>query len=213
IVIAPNGGRMHFELGSDYFLHHRSGAEMTWEGGEPTIGRLYSNYLIERLGKAREQAEPIADRHQAIASSMQRRLEEVVLDRLRNLQSQTGLKKLCLAGGVAFNCVVNGKILEQTGFEEVYVQSAAGDAGLAIGAATYVNHQLLGKPRDFVMEHAYWGPEFSEAEMRATLEARRDELQRQGCEVRKVEDQDELCRLTAAEIAQGKVVGWFQGRM
>lgn len=213
IVISPDGGRMDFELACQYFVHHRGRSDMTWDEGEPTIGRLYSDYLVERLGHAREQAEPISQRHQAIAASMQRRLEEVVLEKLRTLQRKTGLRKLCLAGGVAFNCVTNGKIIEQTGFDEVYVQSAAGDAGLAIGAATYVNHQVLGKPRDFVMEHAYWGPEFSDSVMAATLEARRDELQRQGCTIRRVEDQDELCRLTAAEIAQAKVIGWFQGRM
>ncbi|HYL57288.1 MAG TPA: carbamoyltransferase N-terminal domain-containing protein, partial [Candidatus Acidoferrales bacterium] len=165
IVIAPNSGRMDFALAPEYFTHHSSGVEMTWGGGEPTIGRLYSNFLVERLGAARDASAPVGERDFTVASSMQRRLEEVIIDRLRSLRRATGLKQLCLAGGVAYNCVVNGKILEQTGFEDVYIQSAAGDAGLAIGAAADAWHRSASRPRDFVMEHAYWGPEFRDGEI------------------------------------------------
>ncbi len=213
ILVAPNGGRMDFALTPEYFTHHRSGAEMTWSAGAPAIGRLYSQFLVERLGAARDASEPVDKRHIAIAASMQRRLEEVILDRLRSLHRATGLKKLCLAGGVAYNCVVNGKILEQTGFEEVYIQSAAGDAGLAIGAAMDQWHSGLGHRRDFVMEHANWGPEFRDDEIAALLAQHQTEIANQGCEVRRVANRDELCRVTAATIAEGKVVGWFQGRM
>jgi carbamoyltransferase len=152
-------------------------------------------------------------RHIAIAASMQRRLEEVIIDRLRSLQRATGLKKLCLAGGVAFNCVVNGKILEQTGFEDIYIQSAAGDAGLAIGAAFDRWHSSGTREREFVMEHANWGPEFRDDEIAALLSSREGEIASQGCVISKIENQDELCRATAATIADGRVVGWFQGRM
>jgi carbamoyltransferase len=213
IVTARNGGRMNFELDPDYFTHHVGGAEMSWDGGEPTIGRLYSEHLVKRLGKARAASEPIEDRHYAIASSLQRRLEEVVLDRLRTLRKITGMRKLCMAGGVAFNCVVNGKILEQTGFDEVYVQSAAGDAGLAIGAAMYVWHHELGNPRRFIMEHSYWGPEYGAAQIGALLDSARGEIEREGCEIAKIDDDTELYRRAAGAIADGKVVGWFQGRM
>ena len=88
IVIAPNGGRMDFMLAPEYFTYQKSGAEMTWRAGEPTIGRLYSDFLAQRLGAAREPAEPVDKRHIAIAASMQRRLEEVIIDRLRSLQSR-----------------------------------------------------------------------------------------------------------------------------
>jgi carbamoyltransferase len=114
---------------------------------------------------------------------------------------------------VANNCVANGKIISQTGFDEVYIPPSAGDAGLAIGAALYVHHQTLGNPRTAVMDHAYWGPEFSRSDVRSALDARRDDLERQGCAVREIESEQDLCRLTASEIAGGKVVGWFQGRM
>jgi len=201
IVIAPNGGRMDFMLAPEYFTYQKSGAEMTWSAGEPTIGRLYSNFLVERLGAVRDAAEPVDKRHIAIAASMQRRLEEVIIDRLRSLQRATGLKRLCLAGGVAYNCVVNGKILEQTGFEDIYIQSAAGDAGLAIGAAFDQWHSSAPRERGFVMEHANWGPEFRADEIAALLSSRESEIASQGCAISKIENEDELCRATAATIA------------
>lgn len=213
IVIAPDGGRLDFTLASEYFIHHRAGVEMTWGAGEPTIGRLYSNLLVERLGAPRDPAEPVDERHIAIAASMQRRLEEVIIDRLRRLQRATRLRRLCLAGGVAFNCVVNGKILDETGFEDIYIQSAAGDAGLAIGAAFDQWHSSALRPREFVMEHANWGPEFRADEVAQVLSSRESEIARQGCVIGQIEDEDELCRTTAAAIADGQVVGWFQGRM
>ncbi len=213
IVIAPDDGAMNFELAPEYFTHHRGGPQMTWESGEPRIGRLYSHHLVTRLGAARDPGDTLDKRHIAIAASLQRRLEEVVLARLRRLRKMTGTRKLCLAGGVAFNCVVNGKILEETGFDEVYIQSAAGDAGLAIGAAMY--HALSGEGarRDFVMEHSYWGPEFGNARIESVVAARASEIERERCAVRRIDDEAMLCALTAGAIAEGKVIGWFQGRM
>lgn len=213
MVVTPNRGRIEFELSRDYFTHHRTGVKTTWESGEPNVGLLYSDRMIHRMGAPRDPDESIDARHHNVASSMQGRLDEVVLDCLRTLQRITKLRKLCLAGGVAFNCVTNGKIVDQTGFDEVYIQSAAGDAGLAIGAAMYVWHQVLGHTRSFAMEHSYWGPEFSESEIRAAIRERSVELEHSGCRVCNVANEDALCRLTAAEIAKGRVVGWFQGRM
>ncbi len=213
IVITPSGGKMGFALNRDYFLHHRATADMTWAGGEPAIGRLYSDQLVERLGAARDAAESLDNRHHAIAASMQRRLEEVVLDNLRELRRATGMRKLCLAGGVAYNCVTNGKILETTGFDQIYIQSAAGDAGLAIGAAMQAWHQSGARPRDFVMEHAHWGAQYSDGEVAVVLERSGGEIARQRCVVRKIDNQPELLCLVANAIAQGKVIGWFQGRM
>ena len=111
---------------------------------------------------ARQPDEPLEQRHRDMAASLQARLEEVYLGMLKKLAAKTGAKAVCLAGGVAFNCVANGKIFDSTPFEHVYVHPAAGDAGLAVGAAYYVWHQILGKPRSFVMKHAYWGPGYSQ---------------------------------------------------
>jgi carbamoyltransferase len=105
--------------------------------------------------------------------------------------------------------VANGKIFDQTPFEQVYVQPAAGDAGLAVGAAFYVWHQILGKPRSFVMDHAYWGPEYSRDEIRQAIDS--NGLAQSGCTIAELPE-EELMRQTAAIIAGGKIIGWFQGR-
>ena len=206
-----NGSGNGFRLGLDYFVHHRSGPEMSWAEADktPTLGKLFSAEMSRRLGAARVPEEALEQRHRNLAASLQARLEEVYLGMLRKLATTTGLKSICLAGGVAFNCVANGKIFESTPFEQVYVQPAAGDAGLAVGAAYYVWNQKLGKPRSFVMDHAYWGPGFSAAEMRAAMEA--SGIAREGYNVAKLPVQ-ELTQRAAATIADGKILGWFQGR-
>lgn len=211
---SAGNGKPAFALGLDYFSHHRTGPEMTWREGTPSLGRLYSDFLVQRLGPAREPGSPVEKRHENLAASLQARLEDVALPLLRRLHAQTRHNNLCLAGGVAFNCTVNGKIFQNTPFENVYIQPAAGDAGLAVGAAFYVWHQILGRPRSFVMKHAYWGPEFSEGQIREELGARREALKNSDDELR-ISDWslEQVTRRTAAHIANGKIVGWFQGRM
>ena len=200
-----------FRLGLDYFVHHRNGPEMSWAEADktPTLGRLFSDGMAQRLGTTRAPEEPLEQRHRNLAASLQARLEEVYLGMLQKLGSATGLKSICLAGGVAFNCVANGKIFGATPFERVYVQPAAGDGGLAVGAAYYVWNQKLGKPRSFVMDHAYWGPGFSTEEIRAAVES--SGLAREGYCIAELK-LEELTRRAAAIIADGKIVGWFQGR-
>jgi carbamoyltransferase len=208
-IVLSNGTRFH--LGLEYFTHHRTGPEMSWAEADktPVLGKMYSNEMPKKLGPVRAPEAPIEQRHKNLACSLQARLEEVYLGMLQRLQAETGLKSVCLAGGVAFNCVANGKIPASTGFENVYVHPAAGDAGLAVGAAQYVWHQVLGNPRGFVMEHAYWGPEFSREEIRAAVTA--SHLGRIGCTVSELPE-GELVRQTAGIIADGKILGWFQGR-
>ena len=208
-IVHANGTRFH--LGLEYFTHHRTGPEMSWAEADrtPVLGRMYSDEMPRRLGPVRAPEAPIEQRHKNLACSLQARLEEVYLGMLQRLHQETGLKSVCLAGGVAFNCVANGKIPAATGFENVYVHPAAGDAGLAVGAAQFVWHQVLGNPRDFVMEHAYWGPEFSGAEIRGALQASR--LGENGGSVRELPE-EELLRKAASIIADGKILGWFQGR-
>ncbi len=111
------------------------------------------------------------------------------------------------------NSVANGKVYRRTPFRRVHIQSAAGDAGGAIGAAFTVWQRLNEGGRTFVMDHAYWGPHFNEAKVHDALGVRSEELKRQGCKVEHVEGENELCRQTARAIADGNVVGWFQGRM
>ena len=200
-----------FRLGLEYFVHHRTGPEMSWAEADktPALGKLFSEQMSQKLGAARLAEEALEQRHRNLAASLQARLEEVYLGMLRKLAKATGLKSICLAGGVAFNCVANGKIFETTPFEQVYVQPAAGDAGLAVGAAYYVWHQKLGKPRSFVMDHAYWGPGYSAGEIRAAMES--NDITGKGYVVEELPEQ-ELARRAAALVADGKILGWFQGR-
>jgi carbamoyltransferase len=151
----------------------------------------------------------LEQRHHNLAAALQARLEEVYLGMLKKLAERTGLKAVCLAGGVAFNCVANGKIFDATPFEQVYVHPAAGDAGLSVGAAYFVWHQKLGKPRSFTMDKAYWGPEYSRDEIRKAIEA--NGVAQGGFSITELPEA-ELMKQTAAVIADGKILGWFQGR-
>lgn len=193
-----------YELGLDYFRHHVEGAAMTWDGGAPKLPPLWGPGMERDLGPARLHG-AIESRHENIASSLQRRLEEVVLDMLRELHHRTRSDDLCLAGGVALNCVVNGKIFDETPFRKVYIQPAAHDGGTSVGAAYYVHHHLLGAPRGFVMDHAYYGPEFTPTRIRAALETA-------GIAYEPLNEAGVVER-TAEALAEGKVVGWYQGRM
>jgi carbamoyltransferase len=207
----PHANGNGFRLGLDYFLYHRTGPEMSWAdaGKTPVQGKLYSEEMPRRFGPERTPGEPLEQRHHNLASSLQARLEEVYLGMLKKLADRTGLKAVCLAGGVAFNCVANGKIFDATAFEQIFVQPAAGDAGLAIGAAYYVWHQKLGHPRSFAMEHSYWGPEFSREEIRRAMDAR--DIGQNGFAVEECGEKEVATR-AAALIAEGKILGWFQGR-
>jgi carbamoyltransferase len=209
-IVRTNGG-VGFRLGLDYFKHHRTGPEMSWRDADktPELGAMFSDHMAERLGPARDPAAPVEKTHRDGAATLQARLEEVLFEMLRALHGRTGQKAVCLAGGVAFNCVANGKIFDKTPFEQIFVQPAAGDAGLAIGAAYFVHHQILGQPRSFVMQDAYWGPGYSQEQMRAAVLASR--LQSEGLEILELHEK-EIAKEAAKEIADGKILGWFQGR-
>ncbi len=208
-IVTSNG--TGFALNLKYFTHHRTGPEMSWAEADktPVLGKLFSDELPKLLGARRQPEDAIEQRHKNLACSLQARLEEVYLGMLRDLAEQTHLKSVCLAGGVAFNCVANGKIPGETPFENVYVHPAAGDAGLAVGAALYVWHQAFGKPRSFVMEHAYWGPGYSVAEARVAIDEAK--LTSGGYTVAQLEE-EKLLEKTAKIIGEGKILGWFQGR-
>ncbi len=200
-----------FRLGLEYFTHHRHGAEMSWREADktPVLGRLFSDYLETRLGPARRPDAHLEQKHKDIAASLQARLEEVLFLKLKALYAQTRAKALCLAGGVAFNCVANGKISSQVPFEQVFIQPAAGDAGLALGAALYVWHEVLRQPRSFQMRHASWGPEYSSSEIRAAMDEK--QLFDARFDVSELSE-EKLINETARQIAQGDIVGWFSGR-
>jgi carbamoyltransferase len=206
-----------FELDMDYFSFHYS------------TDRTYNRRFVELFGEPRESKShfftpstgfPVyfgdkptnfdevgrLNQHYAdIAASIQVVTEEAMLRMANALHQETGLKKLCMAGGVALNSVANGKILRETPFEEIYVHPAAGDSGGAIGAALYAYHSMLGKPRNFVMDHAYWGQEHGPEETEAFLKSENISYDR-------IENDEKLFERVTDKLQNGKVIGWFQGR-
>ena len=202
-VVRVEGDQVRLNL--DYFIHHTVGVEMLWDDGEPTLAQVYSSKLPEVFGPAREPRGKLQPHHADLAASVQLVLEECYFAILNAVHKKTGARAVCLAGGVALNCVANGMIFERTPFKDVYVQPAAHDAGTSIGAALYVWHELLEKPRGYVMRHVYLGPEYGNGEIER-------ELRTAGTEFTQVSDR-ELIDRTATELADGKIVGWFQGRM
>src|SRR5262245_48822694 len=209
VRLLPDGG---FELDLRIFRHHREDVPYQWADGSPEFGDLFSSALEHLLGPRRLPADPLEDRHRDVARSAQVMYEEAFFHLLGVLQQRSGLTDLALAGGCAMNSVANGKVRRVTPFRRVYVQAAAGDAGGAIGSAFAVWHKLGGQ-RGFVMDHAYWGPEFDEAEIARLLTTHRADVVAAGCTTEEISDEATLCQRAAAAIANGKVVGWFQGRM
>ncbi len=194
-----------FELDLDYFVHHAEGAAMTWDGGEPTIGTLYSPRLIEMLGEARVPRSEITQKQMDVAASLQAMLEEAEMALVKKIQQDSGSTVLCLAGGVALNSVFNGMILPNTKFDDLYIQPAAGDAGTSLGVCYYIYHQLLGKPRSYVMNDAYTGPGYTDAQIRTAFD--------QAGIICTERDDAALVKWAADTVASGGILGWFQGRM
>lgn len=202
-IVRTDGDQCRLNL--DFFTHHDRGVEMTWNGGEPALGPIFSDKFRELFGAPRRPRAEITQVEIDIAASAQVVLEENYFALLNHVQKATGQKTVCLAGGVALNCVANGMIFDRTDFRDVYVQPAAHDAGTSIGAALYVQHQILNQPRSFVMRHVYYGPEYSDHQIRTALDDA-------SCTFHKLSE-DQLLTRTATQIAEGKIVGWFQGRM
>jgi carbamoyltransferase len=206
-----------FELDLDYFCFHYS-VDRTFNDkferlfGPPrdpralffTSGSSYPSYFGDKPSNFASLAR--TNEHYAdIAASIQAVTEEALLKMAEDAYRETGLTRLCMAGGVALNSVANGRILRETAFEEVYVQPAAGDGGAALGAALYGYHVILGKPRHFVMEHAYWGEEHGADEVQKFLK-------QNGIHYRRIDDEEKLVAYVVDRLVEGKVVGWCQGR-
>ena len=165
--------------------------------------RRYSDQFIELFGPERYPEDEITQRHRDIAASFQRRAEDVVLEMCTYLYEKTGMNTLCFSGGVAMNSKMNGRILAESPFEKVWVQPSADDAGGSLGACFYYWNNVLGMDRGFVMDHDYWGPGFSNDEIKSALND----------SAIKYEYAENIEELAAASIAGGNVIGWFQGRM
>jgi len=211
IEVGDDGG---FRLDMDYFCFHHSTSQ-TFSGnfvklfGEPRVHEsvFYTPTTHPRKDHPQwDDATAQRNQHYAsIAASVQHVTEETLLKMAHYAYQRTGLKRLCMAGGVALNSVANGRILRETPFDEVWIQPAAGDSGGALGAALYAYHVLLGQPRKFVMEHAYWGQAYQPDEVRSAIEAT-------GRTFQSVEDIERQAELMVQDLLAGKVIGLFQGR-
>ena len=190
VDVAEDGS---FRLNMEYFAYHY-GLQMTTE----RFHRLFG-------GAPREAEGPLEQRHKDIAASLQAVTEDIVLKMAHHLHQETGLTNLCMAGGVALNCVANGRVAREGPFEHIFIQPAAGDAGGALGVAAYIQHSVLGAPRQWTMKNALLGPSYESDEIRALLKVK-------GAVFEEL-DREALLETTARAIAEQQVVGWFQGRM
>ena len=211
LVRLKRNGR--FALDLRYFRHHDEGVAMRWDSGAPVVGQAFSSKLEELLGPARLSDDEVEDRHADLAASLQAVYEETLFHVLRHVAKSSASKNLALSGGCAMNSAANGRILDETPFEQLYVPPAPGDAGGAVGAALSVWCETHGAARQFEMRHAYLGPECRQEEVQDLLQKQEPDLTGQGFRVRHVPNADERCHWTAERIAAGGVIGWFQNRM
>lgn len=193
-----------FELNPRCFRHFTEGVSMSWQGGAPDVGALFSDDLANEFGSQRQPGEPLTDRHRDLAASVQAMCEETIFHLANDLFQKTGLKNLCLAGGVAQNSVANGKLRSRTPFEQVFVPPAGHDAGTAIGSALYALHHTGKIPRPTFHPQAYTGYRAGNSEIETLLA--KHELP-----IEKLPDEMLFDTVTDCLI-QGGVVGWFQGR-
>ncbi len=208
-----------FKLNLKYFRHHTDDVHYTWDNCTPEVGTLYRKEPMEALfGPQREKGAVLEQKHRDLARSAQAMYEESFFALLQSLNAKYRCDNLALSGGCAMNSVANGKVYLNSPFKKMYLPAAAGDAGGAIGSAFVVARQLEGnagtpaRPR-FVMDHACVGPCATDAEIKALLDLRASDIQAENCTVRRFDDEGELCKATATAITEGKVIGWFQGRM
>jgi carbamoyltransferase len=239
VLIQPDGS---FRLNLKYFRHHIGNVSYSWQDCAPEVGTLYRRALIDLLGPARTPDEPLEQKHKDLARSVQATYETAFFALLQALHKQHPSDNLALAGGCAMNSVANGKVYRHSPFKKMYCPAAAGDAGGAIGAAAFVQSQLdkSGEAGSSNIEvgsskfgdsdselpssiydlrakrssiSAYLGPAATDEELFGLIDWKRKEIADAGCTVTLINDEEELVSKTAKAIADGKIVGWFQGRM
>ena len=202
-IIFPKGRT--FELNLEYFTHVQNGIRMSWDGGYPKVDAFHSKLLEDRLGPARGPKDDLTHKHENIAASLQRVSEEIIFHLLNELHKIAPNDNAVLVGGCAMNSVANGKVTRETPFKQVYVPVGAADNGTSFGAAFHVWSQFLDQPRNFVLDHAFWGSGVDPVACRAAAE-------REGLTLREL-PREELVNYCVDAICDGKVVGWFHDRM
>jgi carbamoyltransferase len=201
-----------FELNLKYFLHHLGKVRITWNGCEPNISQIWAEDFFKIFGMNRNLNEPIIQKHKDIAASAQLMYEKSLFHILNFAFDKTKSINLCLAGGCAMNSVANGKIIKNTSFKNIYIPPAPGDSGGAIGAAFYIWNQIKQNPRLTIMNHAYYGPEYSESEMMEAIQEIKINKENE-INIFKYDDFQKIADFVAKSISKGCVIGWFQDRM
>jgi carbamoyltransferase len=207
--LAPYGKPVHFEriMKDMVHLNDDGSFKLNMKYFSYDYGLTMTNGAFDEFfgGPPRKAEAWMSEREFDIAASVQKVCEEVVLKMTNYIHKETGLDNLCMAGGVALNCVANGRVIRETPFKNLFVQPAAGDAGGAVGVAHYLYNTLEKQPRGKAWTHAYLGPSYNDSEIKEYLDKKRVPYE-------KPEPQELLAR-TARFIAEGNVIGWFQGRM
>ena len=211
ILLLKNKGE--YSLNLDYFKFHKENFSYRWDNGKVEIDDLYSNKIYSLLGNERKKDEILTDFHRDLACSAQKLYEEAFLNILNHLYKQYEIENLCIAGGCGMNSVANGKIKDNTKFKNIFIQAAAGDAGGAIGAAFATHFNKTDTKRIFQMKHSYWGTSFNDDEIFECLKKNQKNIEDQNCNFKKILNNIELNQLVAKDISEGKIVGWFQGKM
>lgn len=236
VRIRPEGG---FRLNLKYFRHHTGDVSYTWQDCAPEVGPLYRRPLVDLLGPPRQPNDPIEQKHKDIARSVQATYEKAFFALLQKLHKEHPSENLAIAGGCAMNSVANGKIYRRSPFKKMYCPAAAGDAGGAIGAAAFVQSELdkgmergaasgeetqspssdLQAPSFYdlrskqSLDSAYLGPESNEEEIHGLIDWKKKQIADAGCSIAYIGDEEELIKRAAQAVADGKIIGWFQGRM
>ena len=200
-----------FRLDLRYFRHHRENVPYRWDRGSPEVGRLYTPALEALLGPARLPDQPVEQRHMDLAASVQAVYERSLFRLITTLSERHGLRELALAGGCGQNSSANGRITAETPIERLYIPSAATDSGGAVGAALTVWRELTGRRGAARLDHAYLGPAPADDAVERALAERAEAIEREGCVVTRADSAP--AEAVARLLAEGKVVGWFQGRM
>jgi len=207
-----------FELNLRYFQHHKNPIGYEWDNGSPKVSQLFSDQLCDLLGPARTPDQPLTQFHKDIARSVQdcyeRRFFELLTCMYERHSAAHGTSpNLTIAGGCGMNSVANGKIHLRTPYQHVYVQSAAGDAGGAIGAAVVAAQRSGDHDPGFTMSHSYWGPSFNDESLKQLIKAHGQSLDDANFAIEFNVEQTALVDKVSDAIIDGKVIGWFQGAM
>ena len=201
-----------FELNLDYFQHHKKPIGYEWENGSPRVSQLFTNKMEDLLGPIRKDDEPLNQHHFDIARSIQDTYERIFFHILNTLHTQHKTDNLTVSGGCGMNSVANGKVHLNTPYKNIYIQSAAGDAGGAIGAAIIAG-QRHGIKNKFSMQHSYWGSEYSDLDLSKLINKNQSNFSNNNCMIDLNLKFEDVCDRVSDYLIEGKVVGWFQGAM